>query len=146
MRHTIMRQFTVACLALGLAVFLGSLAVSVMNWSGTAAAIGAPTATAIMIVTLALQLVFVLLQTVPDGRRLVNIRYFGPDAWLSIISFTLMPGVAWHTLGAIATPFMRTVMPGLATPVLTAALLMLGRLIQQRNYRHLVGSSAPPAA
>ena len=102
MRHTIMRQFTVACLALGLAVFLGSIAVSILNWNGTAAALGAPAATATMIITLALQLAFVLLQLVPEGRQLVNVRFFGPDAWLSIISFTLMPGVAWHTLGEIA--------------------------------------------
>ena len=146
MRSILMRQFTIACLALGLAVFLGSIAVSVAYWSGSTTAIAAPVGTAIMIVTLALQLAFVLLQTIPEGRHLVSVRYFGPDVWLSIISFTLMPGVAWHALGTIAAPFMRGIMPGYMTPVVTAALLMTGRIIQQRNYRHLVNGSAPPVA
>ena len=146
MRYSIMRQFTLACLALSLAVFLASLAIEVMRFSGSAAAFGAPAATAVMIITLALQLSFVLLQVIPEGRQLVNARYFGPDVWLTIVTFTLMPGVAWHTLGGLSAPFMRSVMPGMATPAVTGTLLMLGRIIQQRNYRHLVNGSAPPVA
>lgn len=145
MRSNLMRQFTLLCLAAGVAVFLGSLAAGATYWSGHAAILAAPVATAIMVLTLGLQVAFVLLQTVPEGRTLVNVRFFGPDAWLSIISFTLMPGVVWHILGTTASPFMRGIMSGYMTPVITAALLMIGRIIQQRNYRHLVDDNRPLA-
>lgn len=141
-----LRQFTITCFALATAAFLGALTISACTWLGITPPAARPAATAIMIATLGLQVAFALVQLVPEGRQLTNVRFAGPDAWFTIITFTLMPGVAWHYLSTLAAPFMQGIMSGLATPALTGLLLMIGRLIQQRNYRHLVDGSAPPVA
>src|SRR4051812_16565284 len=146
MRQIIMRQFTITCLVLAFAVFLGSLVISAFFWFAVPTPDVRIAATAIMIVTLALQLAFVLTQLITEGRQLVNVRFARPDAWLTIITFTTMPGVAWHHLAPLAAPFMQGILTGYATPALNAVLLVIGRLIQQRNYRHLVDGSAPPLA
>jgi hypothetical protein len=145
MRQNIMRPLTIVCLIVALAAWFGTLAVVGILWSGgTLPSTTAPTA--IMIATLAIQLAFVFTQMTPAGRGLVKVRYFGPDAWFAIIIFTMMPGVLWHVLAGVAAPFMRGIMPGYTTPLITGFLFMIGRLIQQRNYRDLVTPSAPPVA
>ncbi|CAN5899781.1 hypothetical protein BH11GEM1_BH11GEM1_36400 [soil metagenome] len=144
MRQHTMRQFTLACLAVALLAWLGTLVIPAFDWLGVPTSSMSDAATAIMIVTLALQLAFILTQMLPEGRSLIRIRYLGPDAWFAILSMTLLPGVLWHYLRGMAAPFMHGIMPGFATPLLNAVLFMIGRLIQQRNYRHLVDGSAPP--
>ncbi len=98
-----------------------------------------------MLVTVAVQLAFIVAQTFPEGRQLIRIRFLGPDAWLAIVTFTMMPGVLWHYLAGLSAPFMRGVMPGFLTPAITALLFMIARLIQQGNYRQLRAGSPPRA-
>lgn len=145
MRHSIMRRFTILSLAVALAAWLGAMAIAILSWSGIQSQPMTVVATTTMIATLGLQLAFLLAQLLPEGRALIKLRYCGPDAWLTILCFTLVPGVVWHILGEVAAPFMLGIMPGLFTPLLTAVLFMLARLIQQGNYRHLVGAAQPPA-
>ncbi|CAN5398005.1 hypothetical protein BH09GEM1_BH09GEM1_27920 [soil metagenome] len=145
MRQNFMRQFTIVCLALGLAVWLGPLVIAALDWRGVPKPSLVAAATTIMVVTLAVQLAFLVTQVLPEGRQLVRIRFFGPDAWFAIITSTMMPGVLWHYLGGLAAPFMRGIMPGFVTPVLIAVLFMIARLVQQNSYRHLVATSQPPA-
>lgn len=146
MRQQLMRQFTIACLVIALVMWFGTLAVAGLVWYGALVpSTPVVAATTIMVVTLGLQLAFIITQMLPEGRTLISVRFCGPDAWFLIISATLLPGALWHLLAGVAAPFMQGIMSGFATPVLTAALLMIGRLIQQRNYRHLVNGSAPGA-
>lgn len=146
MRHHIMRKFTLVCLGIGLVAFFGSAVVVGFYWFGITAPGIMPLATTVMILTLALQLAFIMTQLVPEGRQLVDMRFFGPDVWMSILSLTIMPGVLWHHISAFAATFMQGIMPGYATPALNALLFMIARLVQQRNYRDLVRPSAPPTA
>lgn len=145
MRQNFMRQFTIVCLVLGLAVWLGPPVIAALDWAGVPKAFLGTAATTIMVVTLAVQLAFLLTQMLPEGRQLIPIRFLGPDAWFAITTATMMPGVLWHYLAGLAAPFMRGIMPGFVTPALTALLFMIGRLVQQDNYRHLVAESRPPA-
>lgn len=145
MRQNLMRQFTIVCLVVALAEWFGSLAVAGLVWTGHSPQ-STIVPTAIMIASLAIQVAFVIAQMLPEGRSLVTIRYFGPDAWYATIILNMMPGVFWHLLAGVAAPSMRMIMPGFVTPVVTGLLLMIGRLIQQRNYRDLVTPSAPPIA
>ena len=144
MRQTFMRQFTMVCLVLGLAVWLGPLVIAALDWAGVPATSLGTAATAIMVTTLAVQFAFIVTQILPEGRRLIPVRFLGPDAWLAIVTATMMPGVLWHYLAGLSAPFMRGIMPGFVTPALTALLFMIGRLVQQGNYRHLVAESRHP--
>ena len=146
MRQDFMRQFTMLCLALGLAVLLGPLVIAAVDWAGVSTASLGTAATTIMVVTLAVQLAFLVTQVLPEGRQLIRVRFLGPDAWFATITCTMMPGVLWHYLAGLSAPFMRGIMPGFVTPALTALVFMIGRLVQQNNYRHLVAASQPPAA
>ncbi|MDQ2667862.1 MAG: hypothetical protein M3Z05_17865 [Gemmatimonadota bacterium] len=145
MRQIMMRRFTVVCLVLGFAVWLAPLAIAALDWAGSPTSSLASAATTTMLVTVAVQLAFIVAQTFPEGRQLIRIRFLGPDAWLAIVTFTMMPGVLWHYLAGLSAPFMRGVMPGFLTPAITALLFMIARLIQQGNYRQLRAGSPPRA-
>jgi hypothetical protein len=146
MRQHTMRQFTLACCILGTAIFFGSLAVVGLGLTGTPAATLTLAATSIMILTLVLQLAFIVAQLFASGRAAVPIEYFGADAWPTIIVATGMPGVFWHNLATLAAPPVNLIMPGFVTPLFTVVLLLFARQIQQRNDRHLIGGANPPTA
>lgn len=142
MRQQTMRQFTIACLILGVTVFLGSLAVPLLAATGTPPASLKLAASSIMIITLLLPLAFVLAQLVPEGRVGVPVKGFGLDAWISVITFTTVPGVMWSRLGALAGAPINLLMPGFVTPLIIAVILLFGRQHQLRNIRGVSDRSA----
>jgi len=146
MRHMIFRQFTIVCVAIAFAAWFGAIAIAGLAWSGIAAQGMSVTATAIMIVTLVLQLAFVLTQMLPEGRTLIKLRFCGPDAWFMVLSLTLVPGALWQLLSRLATPLGNALSFGFALPLFTSVVFMIARQIQQRAYRPLANGSAPPVA
>ena len=141
MQQQAMRQLTITCLILGIAIFFGSIIVAVLGATGTAPAALRIPAISIMVITLLLPLAFVLAQLFPAGREPVPVRGFGFDAWSSVIVFTGMPGVVWTRLGVLAGPPVNLLMPGFVTPLVISTILLLGRQIQQRNIRGLSNRS-----
>jgi hypothetical protein len=146
MRQQPMRQFTITCLILSVAAFLGSIIVAVLGATSTAPATLRIPAISIMIITLLLPLAFVVAQLFPAGREPVRVRGFGHDAWASVIVFTAMPGVLWSRLGALAGAPVNLLMPGFVTPLVISVILLLGRQVQQRNIRGFSDRSARPVA
>ena len=144
MRHNPMRQFTLACSILGAAIFLGTFVVVGLSLTRTTPGTLTGAATTIMIVTLVLQLAFVLAQLFPAGRMAIPARFYGPDAWFTVIILTGLPGVFWHRLADLAGTPMTLIMPGFVTPLVISVLLMIARQIQQRNFRSFADRSAPP--
>ena len=142
MRQQIMRQFVIACLILGVTVFLGSLVVPLLAATGTPPASLKLAASSIMIITLLLPLAFILAQFVPEGRVGLPVKGFGSDAWLGVITFTTVPGVNWSRLGSLAGAPINLLMPGFATPLIIALILLAGRQHQLRNIRGLSDRSA----
>ena len=136
MRQHIMRQFTISCLVAGVAVFLGSLIVPLLAAMGTLPPASLRlAASGIMIITLLLPLAFVAAQFVPEGRAGVPVKGFGVDAWISVITFTTMPGVMWYRLGDLAGRPVNLLMPGFVTPLIIAVIMLFGRQRQLRNTR-----------
>jgi hypothetical protein len=139
-----MWQFTITCLILSVATFLGSIIVAILGATGTAPATLRIPAISIMIITLLLPLAFVVAQLFPSGREPVPVSGFGHDAWASVIVFTAMPGVLWSRLGALAGAPVNLLMPGFVTPLVISVILLLGRQVQQRNIRGFSDRSARP--
>ena len=121
---------------IGLAVDVGTLVIVGSAWSGHSltGAYVVSTATALMIATLALQATFVMVQLFPNGQAIVSGRMLGPDGWSFLIASTVIPGVLWHNLAALAIPSMRLIMPGFTTPLLTCLLLLVVRRLQLRRF------------
>ena len=142
MRQPFMRQFTIACLFLAAMIFFGSIIVPILSATGTARASLKGAAASIMVITLLLQLAFVLAQLLPAGREAVPMRGFGFDAWLTVIVATSMPGVLWSSLGALAGAPVNLLMPGFVTPAAISLILLIGRQMQQRNIRGFSDRSA----
>jgi hypothetical protein len=135
MKPEIVKRIVWTASYIGVAVDVASLVIAVSAWSGLSlsGSFVTTTATALMIATLALQATFVIVQLFPNGRAKVPVPVLGLDGWFFVITSTAIPGVLWHNLAALAFPFMRLIMPGFATPLLTGVLLMGGRLVQRRR-------------
>lgn len=127
------RQIALLASILAALTNLGAPAVLGVAWMGMSGTPIAIAATTVMILTLALQLAFVVLQMLPGGRTPIAIRAMGHDAWLTIIVLTALPGVLWHYLAAIALPPMQLVMPGFMTPLGTVVLFILARELYLRR-------------
>ncbi len=127
------RQIALVASILAAITNLGAPVVLGLAWRGVSGTPIAIAATTVMILTLALQLAFVVLQMFPGGRTPIVIRTMGHDAWLAIIILTALPGVLWHYLAAIALPPMQLVMPGFMTPLGNVVLLVIARELQQRR-------------
>ena len=127
------RQIALLASILAALTNLGAPAVLGLAWMGMSGTPIAIAATTVMILTLALQLAFVVLQMFPGGRAPIAIRTMGHDAWLTIIVLTALPGVLWHYLAAIALPPMQLVMPGFMTPLGNVVLFMIARELYLRR-------------
>ena len=112
---------------------LGAPAVLGLSWMGMSGPPIAIAATTVMILTLALQVAFVVLQIFPGGRTPIAIRMMGHDAWITIIVLTALPGVLWHYLAAIALPPMQLIMPGFITPLANVVLFVIARELYHRR-------------
>lgn len=133
-QHT-MKQFSLACCLLATAAFFGSVLVVLLALTGTPPASLRLAAASIMILTLVLQVAFVLAQLSRAGRTPVNLRVFGPDALVFVLIGVGMPGVLWSRLALIAGTPMNLVMPGFVSPIVVGAILLVGRQIQQHRLR-----------
>ena len=135
MQQKNVKRIVWAASIVGLVVDVVTLVVVVSAWSGLALphAFVTTTATMLMIATLALQATFIIVQLFPNGRAMVSVRFLGPDGWFLVVTSTTIPGALWHSLGELAIPFMRLIMPGFATPLFLSVLLMGGRLLQMRH-------------
>ena len=127
------RQIALLASILAAITNLGAPAVLGLSWMGMSSPSVAIAATTVMIMTLVLQVAFVVLQMFPGGRTPIAIRMMGHDAWLAIVVLTTLPGVLWHYLAAIALPPMQLVMPGFMTPLGNVVLLVIARELQQRR-------------
>ena len=127
------RQIALMASILAAITNLGAPAVLGLSWMGMSGPPIAIAATAVMILTLALQIAFVVLQTFPGGRTPIAIRTMGHDAWITIIVLTALPGVLWHYLAAIALPPMQLIMPGFITPLANVVLFVIARELYHRR-------------
>ena len=132
--ETVQRIVRVAAY-IGLAVQLATLALWIPSWSGRSLSGTGPmaTATAVMIVTLGLQLLVVMMPIVPNGRAAVSVGKLGPDGWSWIIVSTMLPGALWHYLAGLAASPMRYLMTGFVTPLFLSAALYAALAWQQRR-------------
>ena len=133
MSHPALHRIALSATVLGLINFVGAPAVLVCSWLGLSSTFVAVAATSVMILTLALQIGYVGLQTFPDGRTPVAIRMMGPDAWLTVLILTALPGALWHSMAGLALPPLQLIMPSYVTPVFNVVLLLLARELQQRR-------------
>lgn len=133
MSHPVFRRIALLATGLGLIDFLAAPAILLCSWVGMSGGVIAVAATTEMVLTLALQISFVAVQAFQDGRTPVAIRMMGPDAWLTVLVLTALPGVLWHYLAALALPPMQLIMPGYVTPLFNVVLLMVVRMLQQRR-------------
>jgi hypothetical protein len=141
MKQKTVQSIVWAASIIGLAVDVVALVIVASAWSGlsVSGAFVKTTATAVMIATLALQATFVIAQVFPNGRAMVPVRMFGPDAWEFVIVSTAIPGVLWHELAELAIPSMRLIMPGFTTPLFTCLLFLVGRVMQRRRMAAIRG-------
>jgi len=146
MQQQTMRQFTLACCILGTAVFFGAASVRALGLIGVPATSLKLASSSIMILTLVLQLAFVIAQLSPAGRAPVPLRGFGSDAWPSVLIATGMPAVFWHNLAGFAGSPINLIMPGFVTPMVTMVLFLGGREIQQRTLRNRSERGQAPVA
>lgn len=128
----IVRASVVAGLALQVATIV---VVGLASSQATSGPFIGPTASAAMIVTLALQAIYLVVQLAPNGRAHVPVLTKTDDGWMIAILCTALPGVLWHNLGALAGHPLDQIMPGFVTPLLVSALLLIGRLVQLRRVR-----------
>jgi hypothetical protein len=133
MSHLTFRRIALLATVLGIIANLGAPAILLCSWLGMSDAFIAVGATSVMILTLALQIAFVAMQAFQNGRTPIPVRMMGPDAWLTVIILTALPGVLWHRLAALALPPMQLIMPGYVTPLVNVVLLVLVREAQQRR-------------
>lgn len=120
---------------IGLALQLATIALWIPAWSGRTPSGTFPmvTATTVMVGTLALQLLFILVPLIPNGRTPVAVGKLGPDGLMWIIVSTMIPGVLWHYLAGLAAPPMRDIMTGFVTPLFLTVLLLISREVQNRR-------------
>ncbi len=90
-------------------------------------------ATTLMVVTLGLQLLYIVMPMIPNGRTVVSVGRFGPDGMLWIIMSTMLPGVVWHYLAGLAASPMRYLMTGFVTPLYLSTALLVAYVWQQRR-------------
>lgn len=133
MRHPTFRRIALLASVLGLINNVAAPTILLCSWLGASGRVIAVSATAEMVLTLALQIGFVAVQAFQDGRTPVAIRMMGPDAWLTVLVLTALPGVLWHYLAALAFPPMQLIMPSYVTPLFNVLLLMIVRMVQQRR-------------
>lgn len=129
-QHSVRRVVRVAVLT-GFVLQGATLAIAALTWNGrTGSSFISSAAAFVMVVTLALQATFVVVQQLPNGRALVPVFASKDDGWTLVILSTGLPGVFWHTLGTLAGPPMSQIMPGFATPLFLSLLLLIGRQVQ----------------
>jgi hypothetical protein len=127
---------------LGIVAFFVTIGVVVLGWLGVSSSLRLPAAS-VMVVTLFLQLAFILAQLFASGRVAIPVKNLSSDAWFFVIAASGVPGIFWANLAQFAGRPMDLVMPGFATPAINAVLFMFARKIQLRKQRQLVdGSSA----
>ena len=131
MSHPVLRRIALLATVLALINNVAAPAILLGSWLGMSGTFIAVAATSVMILTLGLQVGFVAVQMFPDGRTPIAIRMMGPDAWLTVLILTALPGVLWHNLAALAFPPMPLIMPGYTTPLLNVVLLLIARRLQQ---------------
>ena len=133
MHHSALHRIALLATGLALINFVGAPAILLCSWLGLSGTFLVIAATTVMVLTLALQIGYVVLQIFPQGRTPVAIPVMGPDAWLTVLISTALPGVLWHYLAALALPPMQLIMPSFVTPVFNVVLLLLARELQQRR-------------
>ena len=133
MSHTVFRRLALSATVLGLLNNVAAPTILLSSWLGMSGRFIAVAATTVMILTLALQIAFVTVQTFQDGRTPIAIRVMGPDAWLTVLILTALPGVLWHHLAALALPPMQLLMPSYVTPLFNVVLLIAVRELQKRR-------------
>jgi len=133
MSHPTLRRIALFSSVLALIISVYSLVVIVYALMERSNVLPPIAATAAMVLTLALQVVFLALQAFPNGRAPIAISGMGPDAWNTVIVMTAIPGAAWHQLAAVASPPMQLIMPGYVTPLFNAVLFMFVRELQKRR-------------
>ena len=131
MSHPVLRRIALLATVLALINIVGAPTILLCSWLGISGTSIAVAATSVMILTLALQVGFVAVQMFPDGRTPIAIRIMGPDAWVTVLIMTALPGVLWHYLAALAFPPMSLIMPGYMTPLFNVVLLLIARGLQQ---------------
>ena len=126
MQERSFRRITAGTVVVATTVWVASMALFICRILRIGNPSIAIAASAVMIMTILLQVVYVLVQgTISNGRTPVRVRFLGPDAWLMILLSTALPGVLWQPLGELALPPMRLVMPGYFTPLGVVLLLLI---------------------
>ena len=129
-----LERFTMACVAVAVVLFVASpIVVMPAIAELLPRAVLMPLASAIMLATLAIQLSFLLIQFVPDSRRVILLPRVGGDAWFFILVVTMMPAVSWHDLAKLADPVFLPLGGGVSITLITALVLSLCRLYQLRR-------------
>jgi hypothetical protein len=141
-----MRSLVRACCIVAIAAFFGTIGIVILGWLGVPATSLRIAAATIMVLTLILQLAFVIAQMFASGRAPIPIQHLGTDAWMFVIVASGVPGAFWSNLAAFAGRPLDLIMPGFATPLFNAVLFTFARMLQQRSHRDLASGSHPPVA
>jgi hypothetical protein len=92
-------------------------------------------ANVVMVLTLAVQATYLVVQLFPNGRTFVPVFTPTGDGWLFAIMTTGWGGVVWDDLGALAGPPMSHILPSPVSPLFNCLLLLIGRMVQLRRIR-----------
>lgn len=90
-------------------------------------------ASAVLVMTFALQAAYVVSQLDPEARRAMPLGRMDSDTWVSVLAATMMPAVCWNSLVPLSHPAFSALRS--AVPWLAISSLVLGaiRLYQIRR-------------
>ncbi len=117
----------------GLITAVAAFALAAFESHGDRNALLTTAANVVMVLTLAIQATFLVVQLFPNGRASVPLFTSTDDGWLFAIVITAAAGVMWDNLGRLAGPPMSESLPRHLGPIFNCVLLALARTYQLHN-------------
>lgn len=129
-----LERFTLVCAAVAFVAFVISpiLVVPAVHESVPPPVL-IPLASSLLLALFAVQISFLLIQFVPDGRRVIRLPVLGGDGWLTILVATMMPALCWNDLVPLADPSFSWLHFQFSLPLFQAIAFAMARLYQLRR-------------